>query len=392
MGPLSFRRLRLTNWRNFRHVDVELTDRVFIVGPNASGKSNLLDAFRFLKALVAEGGGLASAVRDRDGMSRLRSLFARQKPYVEIEVHVLDDAGRGFEYRLRFHADTKRDGPPRVQEESVVARGGGLSRRELLRRPDVDDEKDPDRLKQTAIQQVFASTDFRALVDFLGATTYRHLVPQLLRDTSRQGTPLLASGDPFGRDLIERMRSVPKKNRKGRFNRIGAVLKAVVPQFRDLDLFVDERTGHAHLRTRFINWRGEDAFQDERQMSDGTLRLIGLLWTMQEQHGTLLLEEPELSLHAAIVKRLPAFIHRVQQAGRGRQILLSTHSEHILSDLSIAAEDVLLVRPEKEGSTVVQGATVREIKRLMTAGLTAAEAILPRTETKQMSLFGARGL
>ncbi|MCU0701738.1 MAG: AAA family ATPase [Myxococcaceae bacterium] len=392
MGPLAFRRLRLTNWRNFRSVDVELTDRVFIVGPNAAGKSNLLDAFRFLKALVTEGGGLAAAVRDRDGMSRLRSLFARQKPYVEVEVHVLDPEGVGFEYRLRFHADTKRDGPPRVLEESVTERSANGARKVLLTRPDADDRHDTDRLKQTAIQQVFASANFRTLVDFFGATTYRHLVPQLLRDTSRQAPTTFVTGDPFGRDLIERMRSISKKHRKGRFNRIGRVLKAVVPQFRDLDLFVDERTGHAHLRTRFINWRGEDAFQDERQMSDGTLRLIGLLWTMQDQEGTLLLEEPELSLHAAIVKRLPSFIHRVQQSGRGRQVLLSTHSEHILGDPGIAAEDVLLVRPEKEGSTVVQGATVSEVKRLMTAGLTAAEAILPRTETKQMALFGAQGL
>jgi len=42
-------RLILRNWRNFRFIDIDLTDRVFIVGPNASGKSNLLDALRFLK-------------------------------------------------------------------------------------------------------------------------------------------------------------------------------------------------------------------------------------------------------------------------------------------------------------------------------------------------------
>jgi recombinational DNA repair ATPase RecF len=34
-------RLILKNWRNFRSVDVPLRERQFIVGPNASGKSNL---------------------------------------------------------------------------------------------------------------------------------------------------------------------------------------------------------------------------------------------------------------------------------------------------------------------------------------------------------------
>ena len=34
------------NWRNFKLADFDLQDRLFIVGPNASGKSNLLDALR----------------------------------------------------------------------------------------------------------------------------------------------------------------------------------------------------------------------------------------------------------------------------------------------------------------------------------------------------------
>lgn len=42
-------RLKLQNWRNFKKIEVDLRDRVFVIGPNASGKSNLLDVFRFLR-------------------------------------------------------------------------------------------------------------------------------------------------------------------------------------------------------------------------------------------------------------------------------------------------------------------------------------------------------
>ncbi|HLC30282.1 MAG TPA: AAA family ATPase, partial [Dehalococcoidia bacterium] len=45
---LRFRHIYIENWRNFVQVDADLQRRVFLVGPNASGKSNFLDAFRFL--------------------------------------------------------------------------------------------------------------------------------------------------------------------------------------------------------------------------------------------------------------------------------------------------------------------------------------------------------
>ena len=65
---MSFSKFYLENLRNFARVDVALQQRMFLVGPNASGKSNLLDVFRFLRDLVRVGGGLEQAVADRGGV------------------------------------------------------------------------------------------------------------------------------------------------------------------------------------------------------------------------------------------------------------------------------------------------------------------------------------
>ena len=67
-----FRSLRLKNWKNFASVDIELRDRMFLVGANATGKSNLLDAFRLLRDLAVPGGGLAEAIRRREGVGTIR--------------------------------------------------------------------------------------------------------------------------------------------------------------------------------------------------------------------------------------------------------------------------------------------------------------------------------
>src|SRR4030042_925642 len=80
----------LKNWRNFRHVDVDLGNRVFLVGPNASGKSNFLDAIRFLRDIAKPGGGLQKAVTERGGLSKIRCLAARQNPDIEIKVKLSD--------------------------------------------------------------------------------------------------------------------------------------------------------------------------------------------------------------------------------------------------------------------------------------------------------------
>ena len=88
---LRFTRLGLGNWRNFGSVDVVLAPRAFIVGPNASGKSNLLDAIRFLAEIARPGsGGLQAAVENRGGFASLLRLQAPARSYIDFDIHVGD--------------------------------------------------------------------------------------------------------------------------------------------------------------------------------------------------------------------------------------------------------------------------------------------------------------
>jgi len=178
---------------------------MFLIGPNASGKSNLLDALRFLRDLASTGGGFGDAVRRRGGVSTLRCLAARRPSHVMIGVELESERGDSWAYA-------------RTQE----------------------------------------------------------------------------------------------RTRNARMRRIRKALQVAVPHLEEIELTRDAR-GVPHLRARYQHWRPHGAWHTEEQLSDGTLRLMGLLWATMDGKGPLLLEEPELSLHPEIVRLLPQMLARIQR-------------------------------------------------------------------------------
>ncbi len=377
--------LRLKNWMNFQSVDVPLRSRVFLAGPNASGKSNLLGVFRFLRDIVKRGGGLQQAIEDRGGLSKIRCLAARSQPDVEIEVTLAGAGGPSSVWKYAIGIKQQHGG---ARQPVLVYERIWDSERQILDRPDASDANDPMRLTQTHLEQISVNQEFRDLAKFFDSVLYQHLVPQLVRHPRAFTGPGIP-GDPFGQTFLERVSRTPDKTRKSRLKRIEEALKIAVPQLKDLA--IRDEAGIPHLEAVYEHWRPMGARQREDQFSDGTLRLIALLWSLLEGEGLLLLEEPELSLNSAIVRALPAIIYRLQSKHK-RQVLISTHSADLLSDKGIGGEEVLLLTPGPEGTNVQVASTIQEVRDLLDAGFSAAEVVIPRTEPKagrQLLLFDA---
>jgi predicted ATPase len=377
---LRFTRIRLDNWRNFSSVDVSLQRRAFLVGPNASGKSNFLDAFRFLRDIADPQGGFQLAVSRRGGVSQIRSLHARRYPNVAIEVELDLNGDGNWTYRIEFSQDNQRT--PKVSREEV-RRGKEV----IFTRPDQDDREDPSRLTQTYLQQVNANKRFRVVAEALTQIRYMHLVPQLVREPDRS---VGRERDPFGGDFLEQLARTTPRTLKPRLRRIAEALKVAVPQLKELELERDPASGVPHLKGLYQHWRPHAGWQTEEQFSDGTLRLFGLLWVLLDGAGPLLLEEPELSLHAGVVRHIPQVMARVARKS-GRQVIVSSHSYELLTDDGISLEEVLLLQPTAEGTSVSVASDDEQIRALLAGGLTVAEAVLPRTAPAgagRLPLFG----
>ena len=370
---MQITRFALENWRNFTHVDVPVQQRVFIAGPNAAGKSNLLDALRFLRDLSTPGGGLEKAVGDRGGVSKIRCLAARRYPAIVLDVEIGESAGQAdWRYRLSIIQDNQRQ--PRIKEELIERKG-----RKILHRPDTADQRDSERLRQTHLEGISTNKEFRDIYRFFNSVRYLHVLPPLVRQPERfTGRDL--TGETFGSDFLEQLARSTPKTRQSRLRRIEEALRIAVPQLRELKLEKDE-IGIPHIEGRYEHWRPNAGWQQEDQFSDGTLRLMALLWSVMDGTGPLLLEEPELNLHPAVVKFLPQLLHRATRRTR-RQVIVSTHSPDFLRDEGIASDETLLLRPHDNGTRVIVAASDPNIRLLLESGASIADAVLPQTAPK----------
>ena len=379
-------RLILKNWRNFTDVDVPLRQRMFILGNNGLGKSNLLDALRFLRDVAKEkGGGLQYALDRRGGIANIRSLFTRQHPIVEIGVDVVDGEDV-WEYRLAVRKE--RDGVHRtLLHKEVVKKNDEIK----VERPDDDDKSDTANLTQTALEQTKANKEFRRLVDFFQSFHYLHMVPQLIRNAGEfQG--IVLQDDPYGQGLINNMSSLNDKTLKSRLNRISEALQKIKPQFGNFEFHRDRKTGQAHLQYRHQNWRKYPTYQNEQQLSDGELRLIGLLWTLLEGRELIMLEEPEISFNEGIVNQVPAILAQAVASRKKKdksQIIITTHSKALLADKGIDGSEVLsLTNTESGGGSIVELASDNsDMANELKAGLSVAHVVLPYAQTRSLSLF-----
>ncbi|WP_448218080.1 AAA family ATPase [Endozoicomonas sp. 2B-B] len=380
--------LKLKNWRNFRDAEINLAQVSYIVGPNASGKSNLLDVFRFIRDICrADGGGLQKAVKDRGGITRLRCLHHRRDTEVKIEVS-MSEGGKSdaasWKYVLAFKTEGKGAQRIMISSEEVWKNG-----KRILNRPDKDDKKDALLLTETHLEQTRANKEFRSIVTSFSEVTYLHLVPQLLKYADHIGGNRLEN-DPFGQGFLERLARTPKKTRDSRLKKIGDALSIAVPRFKGLRYIQNER-GQPHLEAQYEHHRPNAGWQSEEHFSDGTLRLLGILWSLLEGKGVLLLEEPELSLHNAVVEQIPLMIDRVQRRAktRRRQVIISTHSEAILNNEGIDPKSVIILEPGREGSQI---RTVSKAEnKALEAGLTVSEVILPKTRPANVQQLGLWG-
>ena len=343
--------VRLINFKNFADETLKLGPFTVIVGANASGKSNIRDAFRFLHGIgrgytlveiicgkIGGGGRLEwepirgapdSIVRIPDNGNIDIGKFSlvvnteiegQSASYV-IDVQIDGSNKIGFNIEPENHVD---------QGETVfdnVEADDGLN---VLRDDGVDTAvyEPLTRLKTEPAEARQPANGRREIDEFhalLGRMRFFDFKPELMKMPSVAGSKL---GD-YGENLPSSLQTICADEQREEI--FASWLSELTPM--DVTGFRFAPTLSGGINFEIVEQNGRRIAADS--VSDGTLRFLGLLVVIlgNEQPLLCFVEDVSKGIHPARLHLLADLIERQTQK-RGCQLITTTHSPDLLSWLS----------------------------------------------------------
>jgi predicted ATPase len=397
-------RIEIDGFKTFENFGLDLRPLTAIVGPNASGKSNLFDALRFVSLLAQY--DIRRAMQDLRG--KPEELF-RQTPVgsserVSFAVEVLlsrkgvdafgttyETPARRLRYELQLGLNRGSDGIPKgviVLEERCTPISRKDDRATYLLNSQVSynarvspfirvsDSGDAILVRQDGRQKhgrpvqlslkeasrtalsTITTAEFPhlyALREILFAMRFLEINPRAARDANDiyEDRVLRPDASNLSTVLARLKEETATKDRpNGVLSDIAADLASLIPSVRELEVQNEPNRRQYSFSLKFS---GQLIFSS-RVISDGTLRMLALLTILNDpdRRGTLCFEEPENGVHEGRVPKLVQFLRSAAQisadpAAASFQILINTHSPKVMEALLdheiVAADSVVTIDP-----------------------------------------------
>ncbi len=340
------KRVILKNYKSIAACDVQLQPLTFLVGRNGSGKSNFLDALRFVSDALNT--SLDHAIRDRGGINDVRRRSRGHPNHFSISFDF--SLSNGIIGYYTFRIRTLSSGGYEVQKEQCKlhpdiyfqVENGTVTRTSVKVAP-------PAVTDRLYLVNAAGLSEFRPVYDAFSRMGFYNLNPEKIRDLQ---TPDI--GDMLSRDGSN-LTSVFAQLSPNVKQDIEEYLSIIVPGVRGVEV---EKFGSKET----LAFR-QDVAGDKypwrflaSNMSDGTLRLLGILVALSQgihdtkkQVSLVGIEEPEIAIHSAIVGSL---FDEFRNTAYNTQVIITTHSPDLLDGKSLDV-DSILVSETHAGNTVI---------------------------------------
>jgi predicted ATPase len=353
--------LGIKRYRSLANVSLRFRRIHLLIGPNAAGKSNFIDALRLLAEAVRA--DMETAVTRRGGLKAAVFLGAAEPTFeIALEyfvpdpsaprsrsdmaylVRVADRDGRPGVAReeLRIKRNRNEPGAPKLCFRSEWGQGEAL-RDAASQQREAFQTGDPGVLALKALGFLETYPRIRALRTFIESWQFLAIDLSSVREPRRdERATVLAHNAANLANVLRTLKAADDR----RYNRI---LDDVQSLLRHVDEVMTQ-VEHGRV-TLFIR---ERAFHDPLEalaLSDGTLRLLAIITALETmpEHGLLCIEEPEHGLHPLLFgPLLDLFRERCPQGG-SQQILVTTHSPDLVD--AAEPEEVTPVERDEKGAT-----------------------------------------
>ena len=395
--------LRLIDFKNFADETLRMGPFTVIVGANASGKSNVRDALRFLHG-IGRGYGLADIIGGKYGAGGevqwepirgtaseiVRFGTSRFDLFVKMKLPGRSEKKqRKAIYGIRIGGDEQRPGTFRVMREKLSV---GRTTIYTSHPPSPDPVRDQDddthlllRMAKTETQRKYGHRiavrpdqpaltqirEHRNVVrlhkDWAGQVTealanmrFLDLSPDRMRQPAFPGQTILGDGGENLPTVLKEICEDPKR----REALIEWTRELTPMDVQDFGFPTDTITGRVQLAFREANGRIVSAWS----ASDGTLRFLAMLAALLGANPArfYVFEEIDNGIHPSRVRLLLDLIEG-QTAKGGTQVVTTTHSPDLLSMIggrTFRSTSVICRRPDTEDAVVRPIADLPDAGRL----------------------------
>jgi len=332
----TLEKLTIKGFKSIRSLeDFEFKNLNIMIGGNGAGKSNFVEIFRMLRAMVDE--GFANYVMNRGGADDF--MFNGPKETKEIEAEFIFGENS---YSFVLKPSASEEFVIQIEKERYLDYSWktiGLGNRE----------------SQIASKKNEKSSRYPGVygIGYHIHASISNWVVYHFHDTSATApmrrSEIIADNANFRSDasniapFLLRLRD----EKKTAYDEIVESVRLVTPFFDD---FILKPVQKGEKKVVNLSWKqkGSDYPMQPYHFSDGTIRFICLATSLLQPNipSIIVIDEPELGLHPYAIEILAELI---KAASKKTQVIVATQSPPLIDNFS--PEDIIVVNREKGAST-----------------------------------------
>ena len=412
---MQIKNIKVSNFKSFEEVNVDLGRFNVLIGANASGKSNFINVLQFLKDIAENGLDNAISMQGVDYIQNI-NMGASKNLSVELHIDSRDEPVKfgfekeedkrvigisAYEFTYRFSIEFplhKKKREYKIVEERLAAKCDFVEleeKKEEIREKEKIEEgeiilnrDEEGRVKhdlkprdisirmEDIIPPFFSKKGFLEeklspkelfietpiffpflsfeISDFFSDISIYDFDPK----SSKKATPITGKTElePNGSNLAIVLKNILEDRKKT--ERISNLIKDLLPFIEGIKVRkMPDKSVLASLKEVYSGKTFLPAFL----ISDGTINITALIIALYfEEKPLIIIEEPERNIHPFLISKVVEMMNDVSERLK-KQIIVTTHNPEVIRYTDI--ENILLVHRDDEGfSQISRPAEKEEVK------------------------------